>query len=80
MDITVYGKTTCADTIATRETLEQLGQSYTWVDLEAEPARWDEALAANGGVQRVPTVMFGDGGAALVEPTAAELRERLAAS
>lgn len=78
MEITVYGKTACQDTITARTVLEETGRDYTWVDLEAEPDRWSEALAANGGVSRAPTVVLPDG-SALVEPSAEELQERLAA-
>lgn len=79
MRITVYGTISCADTVATRELLEDGGHDYDWVDLEADPSRWAEALAANGNVSKVPTVVIG-ADVVLVEPAPDALLAHLAAT
>jgi hypothetical protein len=43
------------------------------VDVEHSAAALEEMLSVNGGIRKVPTVLFEDG-AALVEPGATELR------
>ena len=48
------------------------------VDIERDPAAADYVMSVNGGNQTVPTVVFPDG-TALTNPSAAKIRERLAA-
>jgi mycoredoxin len=48
------------------------------VDIERDPAAADYVMSVNGGNQTVPTIVFPDG-SALTNPSAAQVRERLAA-
>jgi mycoredoxin len=48
------------------------------VDIEQDPAAAEFVMSVNGGNQTVPTVVFPDG-TTLVNPSAAQVRERLAA-
>jgi len=50
----------------------------TEVDIEQDPAACEFVMSVNGGNQTVPTVVLPDG-TTLVNPTAAQVRERLAA-
>jgi mycoredoxin len=48
------------------------------IDIERDPAAADYVMSVNGGMQTVPTIVFPDG-TALTNPSAAQVRERLAA-
>ena len=48
------------------------------VDIEQDPAAAEFVMSVNGGNQTVPTVVLPDG-TTLVNPSAAQVRERLAA-
>jgi mycoredoxin len=54
------------------------GIELTEVDIEQDPAACEFVMSVNGGNQTVPTVQFPDG-TVLVNPSAAQVRERLAA-
>jgi mycoredoxin len=54
------------------------GIELTEVDIEQDPAACEFVMSVNGGNQTVPTVVFPDG-TTLVNPSAAQVRERLAA-
>jgi mycoredoxin len=48
------------------------------IDIERDPAAADYVMSVNGGMQTVPTIVFPDG-TAWTNPSAAQVRERLAA-
>ena len=54
------------------------GIEMTEIDIEQDPAAAEFVMSVNGGNQTVPTVVLPDG-TALVNPSAAQVRERLAA-
>jgi mycoredoxin len=54
------------------------GIELTEVDIEQDEAACEFVMSVNGGNQTVPTVVFPDG-TTLVNPSAAQVRERLAA-
>jgi mycoredoxin len=54
------------------------GIELTEVDIEQDPAACEFVMSVNGGNQTVPTVVFPDG-TTLVNPSAAQVRERSAA-
>jgi mycoredoxin len=58
--------------------LAREGIEVTEVDIEQDPSAADYVMSVNGGMQMVPTVLFSDG-TALANPSAAQVRERLAA-
>ncbi len=55
------------------------GIEISEVDIERDPAGADYVMSVNGGNQTVPTVLLPDG-TALVNPSAAQVRARLAAT
>jgi mycoredoxin len=74
--IVVYGTSWCGGSIRARKLFDKHGIPYRWMDIEMD----DEAAAfvekVNNGLRSVPTIAFPDGGI-LVEPSAAELTEKL---
>lgn len=75
----VYGTAHCSDCVLAKRTLEQLGVSYEWIDLDRHPEVVEQVLVLNGGNHAVPTVVLSDG-TVLVEPGAAELQGAVATS
>ena len=61
-----------------KKQLARDGIEMTEVDIEQDPAAAEFVMSVNGGNQTVPTVVFPDG-TTLVNPSAAQVRERLAA-
>ena len=61
-----------------KKQLARDGIEMTEVDIEQDPAACEFVMSVNGGNQTVPTVVLPDG-TTLVNPTAAQVRERLAA-
>jgi mycoredoxin len=57
--------------------LAREGIEVAEVDIELDPAAADYVMSVNGGNQTVPTIVFPDG-TALTNPSAAQVRERLA--
>jgi mycoredoxin len=58
--------------------LARAGIEMTEIDIEQDPAAAEFVMSVNGGNQTVPTVVFPDG-TAMTNPSAAQVRERLAA-
>ena len=61
-----------------KKQLARDGIEMTEVDIERDPAAAEFVMSVNGGNQTVPTVVFPDG-TTLVNPSAAQVRERLGA-
>jgi mycoredoxin len=61
-----------------KKQLARDGIEMTEVDIEQDPAAAQFVMSVNGGNQTVPTVVLPDG-TTLVNPSAAQVRERLAA-
>ena len=61
-----------------KKQLARDGIEMTEVDIEQDPAAAEFVMSVNGGNQTVPTLVLPDG-TTLVNPTAAQVRERLAA-
>ena len=61
-----------------KKQLARDGIEMTEVDIEQDLAAAEFVMSVNGGNQTVPTVVFPDG-TTLVNPSAAQVRERLAA-
>ncbi|MDD7928532.1 glutaredoxin family protein [Microbacterium thalli] len=75
--ITMFGAAWCRDCRRTKAQLDELGVTYTYVDLEADPAAADVARDISGRTQ-IPVVVYPDA-THHVEPSnddvAAKLRE-----
>jgi mycoredoxin len=61
-----------------KKQLAREGIELDEVDIEQDPAAAEYVMSVNGGNQTVPTLLFPDG-SAMVNPSAAQVRERLAA-
>ena len=61
-----------------KKQLARDGIEMAEVDIEQDPAAAEFVMSVNGGNQTVPTIVLPDG-TTLVNPTAAQVRERLAA-
>ncbi len=75
-DITVYGAYWCPDCRRSKQFLGEHQIPYNWIDIEEDPAGEKLVIEKNNGKRIIPTIVF-DGGTFLVEPTNAELAEKL---
>lgn len=76
MKLTVYGAGWCPDVKRSRALLDREGVEYSYVDVEADADAEQRVRALQGGERRIPTIVWDDG-TFLVEPSDAELGERL---
>jgi mycoredoxin len=74
--LTVYGADWCPDVKRSRALLDREGVEYSYVDVEADADAEQRVRALQGGERRIPTIVWDDG-TFLVEPSDAELGERL---
>lgn len=74
--IIVYGTTWCPDCKRAKQFLSEHRVGYTWVDIEEDPQAMAYVREVNRGKRIVPTIIFSDGDV-LVEPSNAELAEKL---
>ncbi len=72
----MYGTTWCGDCHRAKALLDDLGVGYEWVNIEEVEGASERMLELNGGIMRVPTLIFPDG-SVLVEPTNDQLLARL---
>lgn len=73
--ILMFGAEWCRDCRRSKALLDRTGVAYDYVDLESVDDGADRAFAISGRTQ-IPVVVFPDG-SHLVEPTDAELSEKL---
>ncbi len=76
--LTMYTTTWCGFCRNLKRQLARDGIEATEVDIERDPVAAEFVMSVNGGNQTVPTVVLPDG-TALVNPSAAQVRDRLAA-
>lgn len=77
LPIWLYGSHTCEDTAITRDCLNALGIRFIERDKEDDeniPALLEKL---NAGMQRTPTIVFGDDEMVIAEPTLEQLEESL---
>jgi mycoredoxin len=74
----MYSTSWCGYCARLKAQLERDGITFVVVDIEQTPAAAEFVMSVNGGNQTVPTVHFPNG-AALTNPTLAEVRAELAA-
>ena len=75
--VTMYCTPWCGFCRRLKSQLAREGIEVAEVDIERDPAAADYVMSVNGGMQMVPTVLFADG-TALANPSAAQVKERLA--
>ena len=76
--VTMYCTPWCGFCRRLKSQLAREGIEVVEVDIEQDPAAADYVMSVNGGMQMVPTILFADG-TALTNPSAAQIRDRLAA-
>jgi mycoredoxin len=76
--LTMYTTTWCGYCTRLKTLLAREGIEYTEVNIEQDEAAADLVMAVNGGNRTVPTVLFPDG-AALTNPSVAQVKAQLAA-
>ena len=74
----MYTTTWCGFCRNLERQLARDGIEVTEVDIERDPAAAEFVMSVNGGNQTVPTLVLPDG-TTMVNPSAAQVRERLAA-
>jgi mycoredoxin len=75
--VTMYTTPWCGFCRRLKSQLAREGIEVAEVDIERDSAAADHVMSVNGGNQTVPTIVFPDG-TALTNPSAAQVRERLA--
>lgn len=75
-EIIVYGTNWCPDCKRSKQFLGDQRIQYDWVDIEHDPEAMLYVEQVNDGMRRIPTIQFPDG-SVLVEPSNAELAEKL---
>ena len=76
MALRMYGTGWCGDCHRAKAWLDGENIPYEFLDIESNVALRDRAVALNDGFQRVPVLEFDDG-SVLVEPTNAQLEQKL---
>ena len=74
--IVFYSTLWCPDCIRARQLLDGRGVPYRCIDIDEDAEGEAYVLQVNAGYRSVPTLAFPDG-AVLVEPSNAELADRL---
>lgn len=77
-NITVYGSTTCADTVRTREYLDKQQVAYEYKDVDDDPSYNDYIADLNGGKRVMPTLRINN--ETLVNPSPEDLGRAVAAA
>ena len=72
----MYGAPWCPDCRRAKEFLGELRVKYDWINVDHDPEGLKHVEQINNGKQIIPTILFPDG-SILVEPTNAELAEKL---
>ena len=75
----LYGATWCADCKRSRTFLDSNQIRYYYIDIDTVVGAADEVSEINDGLKSIPTIVFSDG-SVLVEPTNAQLAEKLGIS
>jgi len=78
MTFTMYTTPWCGYCHRLKSQLDREGIPFEIVDIERDPAAAEIVESANNGNQTVPTLVFTDG-AALTNPSVAQVKEKLAA-
>jgi mycoredoxin len=77
--VTMYSTTWCGYCQRLKRQMDKAGIAYTEVNIELDDAAADLVMQVNGGNRTVPTVVF-PSGAALTNPSLAEVQAELAAA
>lgn len=72
----VYSRPGCIDCTTAHDVLEKFGVEFEEINILDNPVAQQAMMAANGGVESVPTIVFKNG-TVLVEPTAEAFEQTL---
>jgi mycoredoxin len=76
--LTMYTTPWCGYCHRLKGQLDREGIQYALVDIEQDPTAAEIVMAANGGNQTVPTLVYTDG-TSQTNPSVAQVKEKLAA-
>ena len=74
---TMYSTPWCGYCHRLKGQLDREGIAFEVVDIEQDPAAADVVMAANGGNQTVPTLVYSDG-SAQTNPSLAQVKAKIA--
>jgi glutaredoxin-like protein len=74
--IIIYATDWCSDCIRSRNFLLKHAVAFTWIDIDKDQEGARYVVEVNKGMRSIPTIVFEDG-SILIEPTNAELGEKL---
>ena len=75
--IKMYGTPTCKDCVIAKQVFQELKTDYSFIDMTNDEEATKKAIELNNGFRRIPVIVFEDE-SILVEPTAEELRIKMA--
>ena len=75
-EIILYGTAWCGDCKLARLVLNNVGVTYTDIDIDEQPEMRTRMMAINGGSGSVPTIVFPDE-SILIEPSRDALQNKL---
>ena len=75
--IKMYGTPTCKDCVIAKQVFQELKTEYSFIDMTNDEEATKKAIELNNGFRRIPVIVFEDE-SILVEPTAEELRTKMA--
>ena len=75
--IKMYGTPTCKDCVIAKQVFQDLETNYEFIDISYSQEATEKAIELNNGVRRIPVILFDDN-SILVEPTAEELKAKMA--
>jgi len=73
----MYGTPTCKDCVIAKQVFQELKTDYSFIDMTNDEEATKKAIELNNGFRRIPVIVFEDE-SILVEPTAEELRTKMA--
>ena len=76
-NIKMYGTPTCKDCVIAKQVFQDLETKYEFIDISYSQEATEKAIELNNGVRRIPVILFDDK-SILVEPTAEELKAKMA--
>ncbi|MBI2888101.1 MAG: glutathione S-transferase N-terminal domain-containing protein [Chloroflexi bacterium] len=77
--IVMYSTTWCPDCRRAKRFFDEHGITYRWIDIDKDRSAAQQVMRMNGGMRRVPTIIFSDG-SVLVEPSNGELAQKIGVS
>ena len=73
----MYGTPVCKDCVIAKQVFQELVTEYDFIDMTNDEEATKKAIELNNGFRRIPVIVFEDE-SILVEPTAEELRAKMA--